>query len=129
MISRAALKISVCFALLLGLGLPGVARAQSIVKQPGNHANYTVEIEPHLAFQWADRIGAGDGLGAGARFNIPFMHNGPISTINNSMGITFGLDLTFGDGGAGWCYGRYDRNQWLNGESCNVTEPCNGTST
>ena len=122
MTSPAALKIASLAAALLPLAVSGVANAQSIVKQPGNHAQYTVEIEPHLAFQWADRIGSADGFGPGARVNIPFMHNGPISTINNNMGITFGLDLTFGDGGPGWCYGRYDRNLWLNGESCSVTE-------
>ena len=120
MISRAALKISVTAALLLGLGLPSVAQAQSIIKQPGNHANYTVEIEPHLAFQWADRFGNNSGFGPGARVNIPFVHNGPISTINNSMGITFGMDLTFGNGGPGWCYGRYDRDRWR--DDCSVTE-------
>jgi hypothetical protein len=120
MISRAALKISVCFAALLWLGVPGVAHAQSIIKQPGNHANYSVEIEPHLAFQWADRIGYNSGFGAGARFNIPFVHNGPISSINNAMGITFGMDLTFGNGGPGWCYGAFDRNQWR--DDCSVTE-------
>jgi hypothetical protein len=122
MISRAALRVALCAALLFVLGLPSVARAQNIVRQPGNHPDYTVEIEPHLAFQWADRVGSNDGFGPGVRFNIPFMHNGPISSINNNMGITFGLDLTFGDGGPGWCYGRYDRNLWLNGENCNVTE-------
>lgn len=122
MISRAALWAALCVAMLVSLGVPTVAYAQNIVRQPGNHANHTVEIEPHLAFQWADRVGSNDGFGPGVRFNIPFMHNGPISSINNNMGITFGLDLTFGDGGPGWCYGRYDRNLWLNGENCNVTE-------
>lgn len=121
MTSRAALKIAPLLA-ALPLAFSGVANAQNIVKQPGNHAQYALEIEPHLAFQWAGRFGANDGFGPGARFNIPFMHNGPISTINNNMGITFGLDLTFGDGGPGWCYGRYDRNLWINGESCSVTE-------
>jgi hypothetical protein len=122
MISRAALKAVLCSVLFVLFGLPAVARAQNIVRQPGNHPDYSVEIEPHLAFQWADRVGSSDGFGPGARVNIPVMHNGPISTINNNMAITFGLDLTFGDGGRGWCYGRYDRNLWLNGESCSVTE-------
>ena len=122
MISRAALRFALCLAALTWLLSPSESQAQSIIKQPGNHPNYTVEIEPHLAFQWADRVGANDGFGPGARVNIPFVHNGPISSINNNMGITFGLDLTFGDGGPGWCYGRYDRNLWINGQSCSVTE-------
>ncbi len=122
MISRAAFKAALCAAIFVMLSLPAAARAQNIIRQPGNHADYSVEIEPHLAFQWADRLGSSDGFGPGVRFNIPFMHNGPISSINNNMGITFGLDLTFGDGGPHWCYGRYDRKDWLNGENCNVTE-------
>jgi len=122
MISRAALRLSLAFAALLWLGVSAPAQAQSIIKQPGNHADYSVEIEPHLAFQWADRLGSNDGFGPGARFNIPFMHNGPISSINNSMGITFGLDLTFGNDYNGWCYNRYDPNLRINGEGCSVTE-------
>jgi hypothetical protein len=122
MLSTATLRLLLCFAALAWLFLPAVSQAQSIIKQPGNHADYAVEIEPHLAFQWTDRAGVNDGFGPGARFNIPFMHNGPISSINNNMAITFGLDLTFGDGGPNWCYGRYDQNLRPNGQDCSVTE-------
>lgn len=122
MISRAALWVALCAAMLVSLGTPAVAHAQNIVRQPGNHPDYSVEIEPHLAFQWADRVGSNDGFGPGARFNIPFLRNGPISTINNNMAITFGLDLTFGDGGYGWCYDRYDRTYRVPNGGCNVTE-------
>lgn len=122
MISRAALWVALCVATLVWLGAPAVAHAQNIVRQPGNHPDYSIEIEPHLAFQWADRIGANDGFGPGARFNIPFLRNGPISTINNNMAITFGLDLTFGDGGYGYCYDRYDPTYRIPNGACNVTE-------
>ena len=44
------------------IGAPGVAQAQSIIRQPGNHPDYTVEIEPHLAFQWTQHFGSGDGI-------------------------------------------------------------------
>lgn len=121
-ISRAHLRIAAAFLLLASLLAPHSARAQSVIKQPGNHPAYGFEIEPHLAFQWAGRDGSGDGFGPGVRFNIPFVHNGPIGTINNNMGITFGMDVTFGDGGPGWCYGRYDPRFWINGQSCSVTE-------
>jgi hypothetical protein len=114
-----ALKIGLCAALCLMLA-PGTASAQSIIKQPGNHPNYTVEIEPHLALQWANRLGDNEGIGPGARFNIPFVHNGPIKTINNSMGISFGMDLTFGDGDF-YCW-RNDRDFLRRGEDCDVTE-------
>jgi hypothetical protein len=50
------------------------------------------------------------------------MHNGPISSINNNMGISFGLDITFGNGGYGWCYGQYDPRFRPNGQDCSVTE-------
>jgi hypothetical protein len=121
-ISKAKWLVALAAAALVLLSWPGATRAQSIIKQPGNHPDYGFEIEPHLAFQWADRLGSNDGFGPGVRFNIPFVHNGPISSINNNMGITFGLDITFGDGGPGWCYGRYDRQFWLNGQDCSVTE-------
>lgn len=118
MISRMLFKVVSSAAALCVLGFCGNASAQSIVRQPGNHPNYDFEIEPHLAFQWTDRQGTDDGIGPGVRFNIPFVHNGPIRTINNNMGITFGLDITFGGGGYG-CY-PYDRRD--PGYNCSVTE-------
>jgi hypothetical protein len=121
MISRAALKVALCLAALVWLAFPAAAQAQAVIKQPGNHPDYAVEIEPHLAFQWAGRYGSNDGVGPGARFNIPFMHNGPISTINNNMGISFGLDVTFG-GGQGWCYNRYADRRFYAGYDCSSTE-------
>lgn len=122
MSSRFLWKFAVGFAALAACFWPAAAHAQAVIRQPGNHPRYSVEIEPHLAFQWADRFGADDGFGPGVRFNIPFVHNGPIKTINNSMGITFGADLTFGDGGWGWCYNRYDPDLRRNGADCDVTE-------
>jgi hypothetical protein len=103
------------------VGAPGTARAQSIIKQPGNHPHYSVEIEPHIALQWTNRFGDNEGIGPGARFNIPFMHNGPIKTINNNMGITFGLDVTFGDGD-NWCWRANNDDFLRRGEDCDVTE-------
>jgi hypothetical protein len=117
MISRVTLKLTVLALVLCFLGFSSPARAQSIIRQPGNHPDYAFEIEPHLAFQWANRFGPDDGFGPGVRFNIPFMHNGPIKTINNNMGITFGLDITFGGGNYGCGY-PYDRRYG----DCDVTE-------
>jgi hypothetical protein len=117
---HAALKLGLCAALCLMMS-PRTASAQSIIKQPGNHPNYTVEIEPHLALQWAHHWGDDEGIGPGARFNIPFVHNGPIKTINNSMGITFGLDITFSDGD-NWCWYRYGRDSVRRGRDCDVME-------
>jgi len=110
-------------ALLALTALPQLAEAQSVIKQPGNHPDYSVELEPHFLFQWTSRDGADDGFGPGVRVNIPFLRNGPIKTINNNMAIGVGLDLSFGDGYRGWCYGnRYDKNWWLRDDNCSVTE-------
>ena len=71
------------------------AEAQSVIKRPGAHPRYSLEIEPHLAFQ-VHRVPA-NGIGPGVRFNIPLFHNGPIPKINNNMAIGFGPDLLFWD--------------------------------
>ncbi len=80
-----------------------VARAEeSIIKRPGDHPNYSVEIEPHLlAALLLTR--AGEGFGLGARFTIPVVKNGFIGSINNSVGIGFGLDWAHWGG----CYYYY----------------------
>lgn len=84
------------------LGWSTLASAETIIRRPGLHPQYSVELEPHLAFDWIDdRRWVGDGIGPGLHVAIPFMHQGPITTINNNMAIKFGLDLTFG-GSCSW---------------------------
>jgi hypothetical protein len=102
--------------------LPTTALAQSVIKQPGNHPRYSVELEPHFVFQWANRFGADDGFGPGLRANIPFLDNGPISKINNNMAISFGMDVTFGDNDCGWYWNNFARDAWLDSRDCSVTE-------
>jgi hypothetical protein len=92
---------------------PSTARAEGVIKQPGQHNQYSFELEPQLAISWWDygwygrcpgcRYGGwGGGIGPGIRASIPFMHNGPIDTINNNIGINFGIDtLFYGSGGLG----------------------------
>lgn len=109
------------FAMSL-LALPRSAQAENLITQPGAHNEYSFEIEPQLVLRTAgprwgnyycDRYydepgpGRGDcrygyggyggwaGVGPGVRVNIPFMHNGPIDSINNNIGISFGGSLTF----------------------------------
>ena len=82
-----ALTIATC-----GISTVGIARAQSIIKQPGNHPSYGVDLEPHAVFGWDDSYYGGSAFGLGIRATIPFLRNGPVSTINNDMGIGFGLD-------------------------------------
>jgi hypothetical protein len=75
------------------------------IRQPGDHPNYAVEIEPHLDFAWFDYAGYGIndlGIGLGVRATIPVVKNGFIPTINNTVGIGFGVDyLYFGCGVTG----------------------------
>lgn len=108
-------------ALLLALSVPGEAFGQSVIKRPGAHPRYDVEVEPHFVFQWANRF-AGDGFGPGVRVNIPLFHNGPIKTLNNSMAIGPGFDLTFGDDNCRWWWDRQPRDEWLRSRNCGVTE-------
>jgi hypothetical protein len=67
--------------------------AAGIVRQPGDHPHYSVELEPHLVWTWGWLpYLAHDGVGVGLRASIPLFHNGPIDTINNNMAISFGFD-------------------------------------
>ncbi len=87
------------------------ATTHAQIKRPGAHIKYGVEIEPHLVYQWAHESGFDEGLGLGLRASVPIIENGPIRTINNSMAIGFGLDLTrFEDpcGSRWWLGGRPD---------------------
>ena len=75
----------------------GTASAQSIIKNPGDHPPYKVELEPHLAFGLGD-LYAGAGLGLGVRASVVVVDNGFVSTINDSVAVSFGLDwLRYGD--------------------------------
>lgn len=98
------------------LALPTLASAQ--IKQPGAHPKYSVELEPHLVLDWGGHDGPGDdeAIGLGLRATIPFLDNGPISKINNNMGIGFGLDWAHnGDACDGWRWG----NRYWN-DDCTV---------
>ncbi|HEY4104572.1 MAG TPA: hypothetical protein VGM44_11810, partial [Polyangiaceae bacterium] len=82
--------LQTCVALGI-LAAPALASAQ--IKQPGDHPNYSVELEPHLVVEWNDYAPcANDAFGPGFRATIPFLQNGPIPRLNNNMGIGFGLD-------------------------------------
>jgi hypothetical protein len=78
------------------------ARAQSTIKHPGDHPDYSIEIEPHLLAAFL-LTRAGDGVGLGGRFTIPIVKNGFVSSINNNVGIGFGLDWAHYNG----CYYYY----------------------
>src|SRR6185312_357116 len=79
-------------ALLASLTVASAAQADDTIKHPGDHPAYNFEVEPHLLFGW-DNVYANDGWGPGVRFSIPIVDNGFVSSINNSVAISFGLDL------------------------------------
>jgi len=70
------------------------ASAQSIIKQPDNHPHYAFELEPHVIVTPFDApdFPSDGGYGLGVRGTIPIVRNGFVPTINNSVGIGFGLD-------------------------------------
>ena len=80
----------------------GGARADDTIKHPGDHPTYKVEAEPHLLLGW-DGIFASGGVGIGARFSIPIVQNGFVDSINNSVAISFGMDIM-----------HYDECRWAN---------------
>jgi len=85
-----ALAASV-LASLVALAAPE-AHAAGIIKNPGDHPKYSVELEPHGLLAWDNYYFGDTGYGLGMHAVIPFLDNGPIDKINNNMGIGFGLD-------------------------------------
>ena len=93
---------SLLLVVFVAFGTAQDAHAESIIKSPGDHPKYHVELEPHVLLGWA-RLYQDNGLGIGGRFTIPIVDNGFVKTINNSVGISFGLDwLRYGG-----CYYRF----------------------
>jgi hypothetical protein len=78
-------------ALGLGAFATNVARADDTIRRPGDHPNYSVELEPQALVGWADEW-AGTGIGLGARVSINVANNGFIKTINNSVAVGLGLE-------------------------------------
>lgn len=84
------------------------SEAAGIIKNPGQHPNYSVELEPHGLLGWNNYWWGGTGYGLGMHAVIPFLDNGPISKINNNMGIGFGLDWVHYETDS-WYYGNCGR--------------------
>lgn len=86
-------------------GQAGPAWAESIIKRPGDHPDYSVELEPHLVVQHSASPAWNDtGFGVGLRANVVIL-DGPIKSINNSMAIGFGVDWAhFDDACWDWYY-------------------------
>jgi hypothetical protein len=92
--SKSVLRILGCaFALCACFLVSRTALAEdSIIRHPGDHTNYSVEIEPHLDIALFLPTAGSNGVGVGGRFTIPVVKNGFVPSINNSVGIGFGID-------------------------------------
>lgn len=75
--------------LCLGLSRPALAD-EVVIKIPGEHLPYILELEPHVLVEpFYDPL-----PGAGFRGTIELVDNGFIPSINNTVGIGFGADIT-----------------------------------
>lgn len=108
-VARLVLSCAVVVAIAL---MSRLGHTETIIKQPGNHPKYSVELEPHLLLGWAN-IDANDpfprnidfknhsGFGPGLRVSVPLVGNGFVKTINNDVALGFGADWAhYGGGGA-----------------------------
>ena len=87
------------FIALFVVTAPQAAHAQSIIKRPGDHPDYSFEAEPHLLLGFGgpfEHKGRGH-LGVGFRGTVVIVNNGFVKTINNSVGISFGADMFVGE--------------------------------
>jgi len=80
---------------LLSLAWPATAD-ELVIRRAGAHPDYVFEAEPHLVLGFIDPPGPDVdedfGIGPGFRGTIKIVDNGFVPSINNSVGIGFGLD-------------------------------------
>jgi hypothetical protein len=78
-----------CLAALAPVLYAGSAQAdQMVIKFPGQHPSYVFEAEPHaLVAPFNEFV-----PGVGFRGTVEIVDNGFVATINNTVGITFGVD-------------------------------------
>jgi len=101
-LSASPLLVSLTAGALVALAAPS-AFAAGTIKHPRQHIDYAAELEPHfdfgfLRYRYFGR-GPADGFlypefGGGFRATIPIVDPGFVPRINDSVGITFGGDIT-----------------------------------
>jgi hypothetical protein len=101
-LSISPLLISLAVGSLVVLAAPS-ALAATTIRNPRQHISYKVELEPHLNFGFLRYRYFGSAprngfffpeFGAGFRATIPIVDPGFVPSINDSVGITFGGDIT-----------------------------------
>ena len=92
--------VALVLAALANVASESEARAEeSVIKNPGDHPDYRVELEPHGLVGFGGPFDRGrPDFGGGVRATIVLVDNGFIKTINNSVGIGFGGDIFFRSG-------------------------------
>jgi hypothetical protein len=86
-------RIHLCYAVAICAALTGsFSKADAQIDRAGAHPNYSVELEPHAIVQWDVEPYDHNGFGLGLRASIPVIKSGPITTVNNSLAVAFGLD-------------------------------------
>ncbi|HEY8943256.1 MAG TPA: hypothetical protein VIM73_03290, partial [Polyangiaceae bacterium] len=103
---------SICFSSLLTASFAACALCTKpavadtlVIDRPGAHPNYSFEAEPHLILGFIDPPGLahGEGYGVGFRGTIELVDNGFVQTINNTIGLGFGVDFVRYNRGRGRC--------------------------
>ena len=94
-VSRASFRFAGGAAALLGLCCAArVAHADELlISDPGVHPDYFLEAEPHALLEPFDKDPK---FGVGFRGTIELIDNGFVQTINNTVGLGFGLDWVDG---------------------------------
>lgn len=107
MMHRFSMKLGAAAASLLALAWARQAHAdEMVIKFPGLHPNYVFEAEPHALIDPFNDFAPGVGF----RGTVSVLQNGFVKTINNSIGVTFGLD--YADKGV-WVPVAMQWNFWL----------------
>lgn len=98
------LGAGIAAATALFLTAPEAQAADWVIKSPSEHPSYIAELEPHANFiLWNRYYGRGYAaydptrdpqLGGGFRASIKLMDPGFVRKINDTIAITFGLDMT-----------------------------------
>jgi hypothetical protein len=77
------------------------ASAENVLKRPNAHPDYVAELEPHgtialwrRAYTRRARAFGDPEFGAGFRATIEILDEGFIPDLNNTVGISFGFDIT-----------------------------------
>jgi hypothetical protein len=86
-----ALVTSATFAAIAASASPAHAD-EWILKNPGDHPPYVIELEPEAIVAFGEPLDRGPG--AGLRASIPLMHNGFVKSINDVPALSFGLSRT-----------------------------------